>query len=93
MNLDLNSLDDAELTEHVPDDLYNGLKEEVEEATRIFLARGWSAGRLMAHREETFVSSPRHQLSSGNDLAISRGRRLFAASACTRPDFTSLREN
>jgi methylmalonyl-CoA mutase cobalamin-binding domain/chain len=46
-DLDLNSLDDAELTEQVHDDLYNGLKEEVEEATRIFLARGWSAERVL----------------------------------------------
>jgi methylmalonyl-CoA mutase cobalamin-binding domain/chain len=46
-DLDLNSLDDAELTEQVHDDLYNGLKEEVEEATRIFLARGWGAERVL----------------------------------------------
>ena len=39
---DLDSLNDQELTEQVHDDLYNGLKEEVELATRIFLGRGWS---------------------------------------------------
>ena len=38
---DLSSLNDAELAEQVHDDLYNGLKEEVEEATHIFLKRGW----------------------------------------------------
>jgi methanogenic corrinoid protein MtbC1 len=31
----------------VHDDLYNGLKAEVEEATRIFLERGWSAERVL----------------------------------------------
>ena len=46
-DFDLNALDDAELTEQVHDDLYNGLKEEVEEATRIFLSRGWAADRVL----------------------------------------------
>ena len=46
-DLDLDSLNDEELVEQVHDDLYNGLKEEVEEATRIFLARGWSAERVL----------------------------------------------
>jgi len=46
-DLDLDGLNDEELVEQVHDDLYNGLKEEVEEATRIFLARGWSAERVL----------------------------------------------
>jgi methylmalonyl-CoA mutase cobalamin-binding domain/chain len=46
-DLDLSSLNDEELVEQVHDDLYNGLKEEVEEATRIFLARGWGAERVL----------------------------------------------
>ena len=46
-DLDLNSLNDEDLVEQVHDDLYNGLKEEVEEATRIFLARGWAAERVL----------------------------------------------
>ena len=37
---DLNSLNDEELVEQIHDDLYNGLKPEVEHATRIFLKRG-----------------------------------------------------
>src|SRR5512146_130439 len=45
--LDLDTLDDGELVEQVHDDLYNGLKDEVEEATRIFLARGWAADRVL----------------------------------------------
>jgi len=44
---DLNSLNDAELTEQVHDDLYNGLKNEVEEATHILLKRGWAADKVL----------------------------------------------
>jgi methylmalonyl-CoA mutase cobalamin-binding domain/chain len=44
---DLASLNDEELIEQVHDDLYNGLKSEVEEATRIFLARDWSAEKVL----------------------------------------------
>ena len=44
---DLSALNDEELTEQVHDDLYNGLKNEVEEATRIFLKRGWSAEKVL----------------------------------------------
>jgi 5-methyltetrahydrofolate--homocysteine methyltransferase len=46
-DLDLNSLNDEELTEQVHDDLYNGLREEVIEATNILLGRGWSASRVL----------------------------------------------
>src|SRR5688572_7771153 len=44
---DLESLDDHELTEQVHDDLYNGLKDEIVEATRIFLARGWPPDKVL----------------------------------------------
>src|SRR3984893_2188184 len=44
---DLASLNDEELSEQLHDDLYNGLKPEVEEATRIFLKRDWSAERVL----------------------------------------------
>ena len=44
---DLNSLSDEELAEQVHDDLYNGLKNEVEEATHIFLKRGWAPERVL----------------------------------------------
>ncbi len=44
---DLRTLDDAELAEQVHDDLYNGLKAEVEDATRIFLERGWPPERVL----------------------------------------------
>jgi methanogenic corrinoid protein MtbC1 len=43
----LRDLNDQELTEQVHDDLYNGLKTEVEEATHIFLERGWSAEKVL----------------------------------------------
>ena len=44
---DLRSLSDTELTEQVHDDLYNGLRAEIEEATRIFLERGWPPDRVL----------------------------------------------
>ncbi len=37
----LSELSDEELILQVHDDLYDGLKEEIEEAVRIFLDRGW----------------------------------------------------
>ena len=46
-DFDLNSLNDAELVEQVHDDLYNGLKDEVEEATHIFLKRNWDAEKIL----------------------------------------------
>jgi hypothetical protein len=46
-DLDLNTLNDEELTEQVHDDLYNGLRDEVMEATNILLGRGWSAARVL----------------------------------------------
>jgi methylmalonyl-CoA mutase cobalamin-binding domain/chain len=41
-------LPDDELVEQMHDDLYNGLREEVEEGTRILLERGWSADKVLA---------------------------------------------
>ena len=41
-DLDLNTLNDDELVEQMGDDLYDGLKEEIEEATQILLDRGWT---------------------------------------------------
>ena len=38
----LSELDDDELTAQMMDDLYDGLKEEIEEATHILLDRGWT---------------------------------------------------
>jgi methylmalonyl-CoA mutase cobalamin-binding domain/chain len=46
-DLDLNTLDDDELVEQVHDDLYNGLKDEVVDATHIFLRRGWGPDRVL----------------------------------------------
>lgn len=43
----LAELDDSELVEQMHDDLYDGLKEEIEEGTNILLARGWSAERVL----------------------------------------------
>src|SRR5690242_8982002 len=43
----LRDLNDQELVEQVHDDLYNGLKAEVEEATHLFLERGWNAEKVL----------------------------------------------
>jgi methylmalonyl-CoA mutase cobalamin-binding domain/chain len=40
-DIDLASLPDDELVKQMMDDLYDGLKEEIEEGTRILLDRGW----------------------------------------------------
>jgi methylmalonyl-CoA mutase cobalamin-binding domain/chain len=40
--LDLATLSDEELVQQVHDDLYDGLKEEIEIAVNIFLSRGWT---------------------------------------------------
>jgi methylmalonyl-CoA mutase cobalamin-binding domain/chain len=40
--LDLNSLNDDDLTQQMHDDLYDGLKEEIEQAVHILLKRGWA---------------------------------------------------
>ncbi len=41
-DLILSELDDQELTEQMMDDLYDGLKEEIEESVNILLERGWA---------------------------------------------------
>ena len=47
-DLDLSTLNDEDLVLQVHDDLYNGLREEIEEATRIFLGRGWGPEKVLA---------------------------------------------
>ena len=46
-DFNLNDLNDEDLVAQVHDDLYNGLKEEVVEATNIFLSRGWAADKVL----------------------------------------------
>ncbi|HEX6141649.1 MAG TPA: corrinoid protein [Geminicoccaceae bacterium] len=46
-DLDLRSLDDDELVRQMHDDLYDGLKDEVEEGVNILLERGWSPYRVL----------------------------------------------
>ena len=45
--LDLRTLPDDELVAQMHDDLYDGLKEEIEEGTNILLERGWEAKRVL----------------------------------------------
>ena len=42
LDIDLSALSDEELVEQMHDDLYDGLKEEIEEGTHILLNRGWA---------------------------------------------------
>ncbi len=46
-DLDLSSLDDAELVEQMHDDLYDGMAEEIAEGTQILLGRSWSPERVL----------------------------------------------
>ena len=46
-DLDLRELDDEELVKQMQDDLYDGLKDEVAEGTRILLERGWEPYRVL----------------------------------------------
>ncbi|SMH58107.1 B12-binding domain-containing protein [Maritimibacter sp. HL-12] len=43
----LSELDDEDLVAQMHDDLYDGLKEEIEEATNILLERGWEPYRVL----------------------------------------------
>ena len=45
--INLSELSDEELVEQMHDDLYDGLKEEIEEGTTILLDRGWEAGKVL----------------------------------------------
>ena len=46
-DIDLSSLSDEDLVTQMHDDLYDGLREEIEEGTNILLERGWSAKRAL----------------------------------------------
>jgi len=46
-DFDLDSLNDADLVDQMHDDLYNGLKAEIEEGTRILLNRGMTPDTVL----------------------------------------------
>ena len=46
-DLDLSTLEDDELIDQVHNDLYDGLRDEVIEATNIPLGRGWAPDRVL----------------------------------------------
>lgn len=46
-DLDLNTLNDTELTEQMWDDLYDGLNDEIVEGTKILLGRGWEPYKVL----------------------------------------------
>jgi 5-methyltetrahydrofolate--homocysteine methyltransferase len=62
----LESLDDDELVKQMHDDMYNGLKAEVEEATRIFLERGWSP-------EKVLNDGLADEIAEGTQILLDRG--------------------
>ena len=41
-DIDLNALSDDELVEQMHNDLYDGMKDEIVEGTKILLGRGWT---------------------------------------------------
>src|SRR5579863_4011901 len=45
--LDLSTLSDEDLVAQMHDDLYDGLKEEIEEGVRILLERGWAPYKVL----------------------------------------------
>jgi len=47
-DIDLSALPDDELVEQMHDDLYNGLKEEIQEGTQILLGRGWGPDKVLS---------------------------------------------
>ena len=46
-DIDLNSLSDDELVEQMHNDLYDGMKDEIVEGTKILLGRGFSATQVL----------------------------------------------
>ena len=54
-DLDLRSLDDDELAQQMHDDLYDGLKEEIEESVNILLERGWTPYDVLASKKSSGV--------------------------------------
>ena len=46
-DLVLSELDDEELVQQMHDDLYDGLKDEIEEGVNILLERGWAPYRVL----------------------------------------------
>jgi methanogenic corrinoid protein MtbC1 len=68
----LSELSDDELVQQMHDDLYDGLKEEIEEGVNILLERGWTpyeiltegSGRRHAHRR--YRLPRRHPVRAGS---------------------------
>jgi methylmalonyl-CoA mutase cobalamin-binding domain/chain len=55
-DIDLGALSNEDLVEQMHDDLYDGLKEEIEEGTNILLGRGWAPSKVL---EEALVEGMR----------------------------------
>ena len=46
-DIDLSALGDDELAEQMHNDLYDGMKNEIVEGTKLLLGRGWTASRVL----------------------------------------------
>ena len=53
----LSELDDDELVQQMFDDLYDGLKEEIEEGVNILLERGWVPYDILTKACETIFKA------------------------------------
>jgi 5-methyltetrahydrofolate--homocysteine methyltransferase len=77
-DFDLAALPDDELVEQMHDDLYNGLRDEIAEATNILLSRGWSASRVL---DEALVEGMRIVGADFRDGILFVPEVLMAANA------------
>ena len=78
----LSELSDDELVQQMHDDLYDGLKEEIEEGTRILLERGWAPYRVLT---EALVEGMRDDyvvLVGGAPLNEEFGKAVGADAYC-----------
>ena len=64
-DLDLASLSDDELVQQMHDDLYDGLKEEIEEGTNILLGHWLDAGACSERCTCRRYAHRRHRLPDG----------------------------
>ena len=56
--IDLNALGDDDLVQQMHDDLYDGLKEEIEQGVRILLSRRTLSAGVCARSSSPAVATP-----------------------------------
>jgi methanogenic corrinoid protein MtbC1 len=85
----LSELSDDELVQQMHDDLYDGLKEEIEEGTNILLGRGWTpydvltegSGRRHANRRRGLPRRHPFRSGSADERQRDEGRHVHPAPA------------